>query len=167
MIEEKRYERKELLKRAFSRVDLFEIGKKLGIPYFEELHTSWEADEAMAAQEIASKTDDEGLRKIFESYRPREWAVFRGRHYTFENGNLQLEGSWEDIQEGIRKAMKRHGKNSIEVLRKILETGGSRSLESLRLDLKGLICCQSLLILRSLELSRHHMRGASIGNGRS
>ncbi|MFQ6094900.1 MAG: hypothetical protein ACE5NN_02040 [Candidatus Bathyarchaeia archaeon] len=148
MIEEKLDERKELLKRAFSRVDLFEIGTKLGIPYFEERQSGWEVDETKATQEIAYRIDDEGLREIFESYHSREWAVFRGRHYTLENGRLQLEGSWKTIQEGIRKAVKRHGRKSIEVLQKILEAGGSRSLETLRLDLKGI---DPLPILTDLE----------------
>jgi len=135
--EEKIAERKEMLKRAFPRVDLFEIGRNLRIAYFEEFYSGWELDEEEAAREIATHVGDEDLKQIFSSCSPRGWAVFRGRYYTLDDKGLQTEGSWKALQEGIRNVVKKHGKKSTDVLRKILEAGGSHSLENLRRDLKG------------------------------
>lgn len=43
--EDKIIERKILLKRAFTRSQLYEIGKKLAIPYFERIENPWTMDE--------------------------------------------------------------------------------------------------------------------------
>jgi len=148
MLEEKIDEREEILKRAFSRVDLFEIGKKFGIPYFEEFYSGWDVDEEEAAREIAAHISDKDLKEIFASYSPRKWVAFRGRYYTLKNGKLRTSNSWKSLSEGIQKVRKKHGKKGIEVLRRILDAGGSRSLEKLRQDLKG---TDPLPILKDLE----------------
>ncbi|NIQ07826.1 MAG: hypothetical protein GWO20_19540, partial [Candidatus Korarchaeota archaeon] len=104
--DDKLLERKLLLKRVFPRIELFEIGKELNIPYFAYFTSGWEIDEDEASLEIASNINDEKLKEIFDKHAPREWTVFRGAHYTFENGELRLEGSGKTIQTNVYQAKK-------------------------------------------------------------
>ena len=93
VVDDKLVERKLLLRRAYPRTELFEIGKALNLPYFNRFKSGWEIDEDEASLEIASNTSDTQLKEIFQKHAPRGWAVFRGKYYTFENGALHLEGS--------------------------------------------------------------------------
>lgn len=134
--EDKVVEKKILLKRAFSRPQLFEIGRKFAIPYFERFESAWTIDEEQAAFEIASKISDSQFKEIFNLQKPRKWAVFRGKHYTLEDGILSLDGSWKKIKTGIRQIKMKYGKNGLEVLRAFLEAGESCCLKDVTLSLK-------------------------------
>lgn len=136
IVEDKGVERKILLKRAFPRHRLFEIGKKFNIPYFERFEDAWSIDEDQAAFEIASAINDAHLKEIFDTYKPREWIVFRGKHYTFEEGALILEGSWKAIESSLRQIRKKYGKNGLGVLKAFLEAGKGCSLKDLTVNLK-------------------------------
>ncbi len=116
-------ERKMLIKRLFPKTKLFEIGKKLNLQYFHEFSSRWDIDDDKAALEIASSASDPQLAEIFETFQPREWEVFRGQHYTFENGKLQFEGSWKKIQAAIAQTKKRYGKNCAAILKCLTELG--------------------------------------------
>lgn len=134
--EDKVLERKILLKRAFSRPQLFEIGRKFAIPYFERFESAWIIDEEQAAFEVASKISDTQLKEIFNFQKPRQWAVFRGKHYTLEEGALSLDGSWEKIKTSIRQIKMKYGKNGLEVLRAFLEAGEGCGITDVTLSLK-------------------------------
>jgi len=134
--EDKTLERKMLLKRAFSRQRLFEIGKSLSIAYFDRFTNEWDIDEDQAALEIASRISDAQLKETFDKQNPREWVVFRGKHYTFENGQFQLQGSWKIIESNIRQVKEKHGKNVLAILKKVVEAGKSCELKEIAIDLK-------------------------------
>jgi hypothetical protein len=134
--EDKVFERKILLKRAFPRHQLFEIGRELGIPYFERFENGWCIDEEQAAFEIASTISDARLKEIFDTHKPRKWVVFRGKHYTLENGALSLEGSWETIKSSLRQIEKKYGRNGLEVLKAFLEAGKGCGLRDVASKLK-------------------------------
>jgi len=135
-IEDKTLERKILLKRAFLRRRLFEIGKSLSIEYFNRFSSEWDFDEDQAALETAFVISDTQLKEAFDKQSPREWVVFRGKHYTFEDGKLQLQGSWKIIENNLRQVRKEHGKNGLLVLKKLVETGQSCGLKEIATDLK-------------------------------
>jgi len=122
-IDEKVAERKLLLDWAFSKNKLFEIGKRLGIPYFNGFVSGWEVDGEEACLEIASGVNDDQLKKIFEEHRARDWAIFRGKYYTLENGDLRLEGSWRTIGANIQRMKKKYGKVLSDVMKKIVSSG--------------------------------------------
>jgi len=136
-VDDKVVERKILFRRAFPRHRLFEIGKKLTIPYFERFEDAWSIDEDQAAFEIASAINDARLKEIFDTYKPREWIVFRGKHYTFEEGTLMLEGSWKTIESSLRQIRKKYGKNGLDVLKAFLEAGKGCSLKDVTVHLKN------------------------------
>lgn len=133
MIEEdKIVERKLLLKRTFSIAELFEIGKEVNIPYFNSFISCWEIDEDEAALEIASNLSEKQLKEIYEKHVPREWAIFRGRYYTFENGALRFAGSWEKIRRSISETEKKFGKNCVTLLKTMEKSGGIFGLNELK-----------------------------------
>jgi hypothetical protein len=139
MVDDRVVERKILLERAFPRHRLFEIGAKLAVAYFERFHDAWEINEDQAAFEIAAVIGDTRLKEIFDSYKPREWVVFRGKYYTFEDDALRLEGSWNALESNLRQIRKKHGKEALDVLKAMLETGKSCSLRDLTGNLKRAI----------------------------
>jgi len=115
----------------FPRGKLFEIGKKLGIPYFNSSQSMWEIDVDKASLEIALNLDDKKLKDLFDTNSPREWEIFRGQHYTFEEESLKLEGSWREIQAGIAQARKKFGRKTIAILKYLLESGKSCGLKEI------------------------------------
>jgi len=135
-VEDKTVERKILLKRAFSRHRLFEIGKSLGIAYFDRFTNEWDIDEDQAALEIASMISDTQFKEAFDRQSPREWIVFRGKHYTFEDDRLLLQGSWKTIESNLREVRKEHGKNGLAVLKRLVEAGKSSGLKEIVADLR-------------------------------
>jgi len=136
VVEDKTVERKILLKRAFSRRRLFEIGKSIGVAYFDRFTSEWDINEDQAALEIASVISDTQLKEAFERQSQREWVVFRGKHYTFEDGRLLLQGSWKTIESNIRQVRKEHGKNGLAVLKRLVEAGKSCGLKEIVTDLR-------------------------------
>lgn len=123
-IEEKIYERKELLKRAYSISQLFEIGRWLKIPYFDKFLCGWDMNEDEASMEIASRITDDVLKQIFQYHKPRYWAIFMGKHYMLNKGKLSLEGSRSLIVDGIRRLKSKHGTLGISLLKAIVENDG-------------------------------------------
>ena len=132
MLDDRAIERKLLLQRMFPRGKLFEIGKKLGIPYFNSSQSMWEIDVDKASLEIALNLDDKKLKDLFDTNNPREWEIFRGQHYTFEEESLKLEGSWREIQAGIAQARKKFGMKTIAILKYLLESGKSCGFKEIK-----------------------------------
>ncbi len=135
-LEDKIVERQMLIKRAFSRPRLFDIGKDLGVEYFGCFASPWDMDEDQAALEIGSKMDDKQLKEAFDKHSPRDWVVFRGRYYTLENGLLQLQGSWRTIENNLRQAKVKHGKNALTVLKKLTEATRSCELKDIASEVR-------------------------------
>jgi len=135
-VDDRVVERRLLLKRAFPRTKLFNIGKRMNIQYFQLFTTAWDVEEDDAALEIASAMSDTQLKEVFRDYKPREWIVFRGRFYTLADGLLLFESSWEKIRKGLHQAINRYGKNCERVLKVFVETGRSCSLTEIKHALK-------------------------------
>ena len=147
--DDKRLERKLLLKRTFPRTELFEIGKKFNIPYFDRFESGWDINEDDASLEIASKISDVQLKKVFDKHLPRKWMVFRGTYYTFENGELRLEGSDKTIRANVYQAKKKYGKNCVAILKTLVEAGRGCSLNEIKKGLRRGV--DPLPILAELE----------------
>ncbi len=149
MLDSRVVERKLLLKRVFSRSKLFEVGKALDIPYLHSFRSEWDADHDKTAFEIASNVSDSQLNESFRDHTPRRWEVFRGQYYTFENGELRLEGSWKEIQAALAQTTKKYGKNCVTVLKCLTEYGIGCSLRAVKKNLPEI--ADPLPILSDLE----------------
>jgi hypothetical protein len=123
--DDKIVERKLLIKRAFPVAEIFEIGKELGIHYFDQFVSGWETDVDEASLEIGQAASDAQLQEIFRKHEMRNWAVFRGKYYTFEGGVLSLKGSLEKIRASITETEKKYGKDGAYVLKAMVQAGGS------------------------------------------
>jgi len=149
LVDDKLVERKLLLKRVFPITKLFEIGKGLGIPYFNRFMSCWDIDEDDAAIEIASNISDTQLKEIFEKYEPRKWTMFRGKHYLFEDGTIHFEDSWKRIQANVYQARKRFGKACTDILKTLIENAGGCGLKEISVKVERGI--DPLPILAELE----------------
>jgi hypothetical protein len=147
--EDKIVERKLLLRRAFPLGALYKIGKSLNLAYFNRFPSPWDIDEDEAALEIASNISETQLKQIFDKFKPRKWAVFRGQYYTLEDGTFLLEGSWKKLQANLRQAKKKFRKNALAVLKTLVEAGRSCSLKDIKRDLRRNV--DPLPILAELE----------------
>jgi len=147
--DDKAIERKLLLKRVYSKTKLLEMGKNLSIPYFNEFHSKWDIDDERAALEIGMHVSDEQLINIFKIYEPRKWEVFRGQHYTFENGKLLLEGSGKIIRAAIAQIKQKYGKKSIPILIHLASSGKSFNLREIERSIPENV--DALQILHDLE----------------
>ena len=135
---EKLVERAMLLKRSFSRADLFKIGKEFKIPYVESLSNEWDInDEEEASFAIAEKVDDNKLKEIFIKYSPREWATFRGMFYTLENGKFFKESSLKTVENGILRARAQCGLQVDSVLKTLVKSHGPVGIEELKSQIKA------------------------------
>ena len=150
ILDEKVCERQELLKRAYSISQLFEIGRWLKIAYFDKFLCCWEIDEDEASIEIASRITDDVLKQIFKNYKPRERTVFRGKYYLLSDGKLSLGGAQVLINDGIRKLKSKYGSLGILLLKAIIERGGVIDLDSAR-EIIGSTRAEANEILSDLE----------------
>ncbi len=124
-VDDKILEKKLLIQRAYPETDIFTIGKAQKILYFDQFVNTWETNPDEAALELAQALSDQQLEDTFKKHPPRNWAVFRGKHYTLEDATLKLKGATEKIQAGIAETEKKYGKDSNIILRVMAQTGGN------------------------------------------
>jgi hypothetical protein len=134
--DDKIVERKLLIKRVFPPAEIFEIGKELGIHYFDQFVSGWDADVDEEALEIGQAVSDAQLQEIFKKHETRGWVVFRGNHYTFEGEVLSLKGALEKIRAGIAETEKKYGIDGASVLKAMVQAGGSFGLKEYKEALK-------------------------------
>jgi hypothetical protein len=131
-IEEKQLEKAILLRRAYSKSDLFNMGKELGISYLKGFDNEWMISDEEAAAAISAELDDEKLKTFFRKYKPRGWAVFRGIYYTLEDGKILIEGSTKTIVTGIQNAKTQFGSQLVSVLEALVGCGGKANITELK-----------------------------------
>jgi hypothetical protein len=124
-IDDKTLETKMLLKRVYPTTEIFAIGKEQALPYFDQFVNAWEPDPDEAAMELAQALDGKQLTETFRKHPPRNYVVFRGAFYTFEDANLTLKGSTEKIRAGIAETEKKYGKAATAILKLMAQGDGN------------------------------------------
>jgi hypothetical protein len=124
-LDDRTLEKKLLLQRAYPPNEIYNIGKELAIPFFESLVNCWEPDPDEAAFQAAQALEDQQLQEVFKKHAPRQNAVFRGIHFTIEDGVLNQKGSLEKLCAGIAETEKKFGEGSLTVLKLMAEAGGA------------------------------------------
>ena len=135
---EKTLERAMLLKRAYPKVVIYQIGRDLDIPYFKRISSGWRMkDEDKACLALGAFLDDDMLLRIFKKYKPREWTVFRGKYYVLQDGRLKIGGFGETVEKAIQKARLLYGSDVILILKSLLKRDGVANLNEIRKDVKS------------------------------
>ena len=135
---EKTLERAMLLKRAYPKVVIYQIGRDLDIPYFKRISSGWGMkDEDKACLALGAFLDDDMLLKIFKKYKPREWTVFRGKYYVLQDGRLKIDGFGKTVEKAIQKARLLYGSDVILILKSLLKRDGVANLNEIRKDVKS------------------------------
>jgi hypothetical protein len=129
-VEDRILEKKLLLKRLYPVTDIFQIGKELSMPFFDDCVNAWECDPDEAALEAAQALSDKQLQDILKKHPPRSYAVFRGSYYAFEDGVLSLKVS-EKIRAGIKETEKKYGAAASSILKSMVQAGGNFGLKEL------------------------------------
>ena len=130
---EKTLERAMLLKRAYPKVVIYQIGRDLDIPYFKRISSGWRMkDEDKACLVLGAFLDDDMLLRIFKKYKPREWAVFRGKYYVLQDGRLKTGGFGENVEKAIQKARLLYGSDAVLILEFLLKRDGVANLDEIR-----------------------------------
>ena len=124
-VDDKTLEKKLLIKRVYPVTDIFQIGKENAIGYFDQFVNSWEPDTDEAAMEMAQAVSDKQLQEIFKKHQPRNYTVFRGTNYTFEDGILTVKGSAEKVRTGIVETEKKYGQAATAILKLMAQAGGN------------------------------------------
>jgi hypothetical protein len=124
-IDDKTLEKKLLLKRIFTPADIYLIGKENTIPFFDNYVNAWEPNPDEAAAELAAVLSDNQLQEALKKHSARNYAVFRGVNYTFEDSTLALKGSAQKIQAGIVETEKRYGQATTAILKLMAQAGGN------------------------------------------
>ncbi|MCD6593595.1 hypothetical protein J7L00_05895 [Candidatus Bathyarchaeota archaeon] len=135
---EKALERAMLLKRAYPKVVIYQIGRDLDIPYFKRISSGWRMkDEDKACLVLGAFLDDDMLLKIFKKYKPREWAVFRGKYYVLQDGRLKIGGFGENVEKAVQKARLLYGSDAVLILEFLLKRDGVANLDEIRKYVKS------------------------------
>jgi len=135
---EKTLERAMLLKRAYPKVVIYQIGRDLDIPYFKRISSGWGMkDEDKACLALGAFLDDDMLLRIFKKYKPREWTVFRGKYYVLQDGRLKIDGFGKTVEKAIQKARLLYGSDVILILKSLLKRDGVANLNEIRKDVKS------------------------------
>ncbi len=124
-VDDKTLEKKLLIKRVYPVADIFQIGKEEAINYFDQFVNAWEPDLDEPALELAQTLSDKQLQETFKKHPPRNYNVFRGIYYTFEDGNLNLKGSAEKIRAGIAETEKKYGPAASAIIKLMAQGGGN------------------------------------------
>ena len=125
-------ERRLLIRRVYSALDIFQIGKERAVPFFDQYVNAWEPDIDEAAFELALALDGEQLLDALRKHPARTYAVFRGANYTFEDGNLTLKGVAQKIRASLAETKKKYGQAANEVLKLMVQSGGTFGIREQR-----------------------------------
>jgi len=74
--------------------------------------------------ELAKILSEKRLLDLVKKHPPRNYVVFRGENYTFEEGTLSLKGNTDRIHAGIVETEKKYGQAATRILKAMAEKGG-------------------------------------------
>ncbi len=128
--DKKLVEKTLLLMRFYGEERIYEIGKEMGIPFFDQFHKYSEMSYHRGALEISREIkDDEELVKLIKENPPKyglSLGGFQGSYYTAtEGGELSLSSSSEKVRKNVKKSLDNWDKKAYGVLRAIVNKCGT------------------------------------------
>jgi len=126
--EERIKERALLLMRFYWRDEIYNIGKGLNIPYFNQFKDYWDMDHYQGALEISKVIADNDLLRLTKENPPKyglSLGGFQGEYYTAtEKGEVKLGSSWEEVRKNVQKALDKWDEKAYGVLQAIINEEG-------------------------------------------
>ena len=126
--EQKLKERIAFPMRLFWQNEIFEIGRELGLTYFDQFKNYWNMNHYQGALQIAKAIDDSQLEALVKTH-PRPYGIplggFQGNCYTMtESGKLSFTSSWNLVKKNARTALKKWGDKAYGVLQALISKDG-------------------------------------------
>jgi hypothetical protein len=112
------------------RTELPEIGKDRKIWVLDQYVNAGKLIPGQASMEIAQALNDKQLQEAFKKYPARDYTSFRGRYYTYEDGNLTIKGVVDKIHTGIAETEKKYGQAADALLKLMAQAGGHFGAQS-------------------------------------
>lgn len=130
-----------LLMRFYEKEEIYEISRKMGVPFYDQFTKYDEMSYYRGALETAKAIrDDRELIQLLEENRPQyglSLGGFRASYYTAtERGELSLEGSWGKIRESVKRTLECWDKIAYGVLQAIVDKGGTATDVDIRLEIE-------------------------------
>ena len=129
--EERTKERALLLMRFYYKDDIYNIGKELNIPYFNQFKDYWDMDHYQGALEISKVIADIDLLKLIKEKPPKNglyFGGFQGEYYTAtEKGEVKFGSSWEEVRRNVQKALDKWGEKAYGLLQAMINKEGCAS----------------------------------------
>ena len=129
--EERTKERALLLMRFYMyEDDIYNIGKELNIPYFNQFKDYWDMDCDQGALEISKAITDIDLLKLLEEKTPKyelgpNLGGFQGKYYTAtKKGEVKFGSSWEEVRRNVQKALDKWGEKAYGLLQAMINKEG-------------------------------------------
>ena len=124
----KETEKALLLMRFYWRDEVYNVGKELNIPYFNQFKNYWDMDHFQGALEVSKAITDNDLLKLTKEKPPKyglSLGGFQGEYYTAtEKGEVKLSSSWEGVRENVQKALDKWDEKAYSVLQAIINKEG-------------------------------------------
>ena len=126
--EERTIERALLLMRFYYKDDIYNIGKELNIPYFNQFKDYWDMDYDQGALEISKVIADIDLLKLIKEKPPKndlDLGGFQGEYYTAtKKGEVKFGSSWEEVRKNVQKALDKWGEKAYGLLQAMINKEG-------------------------------------------
>jgi hypothetical protein len=114
--------------RFYWRDEVYNVGKELNIPYFNQFKNYWDMDHFQGALEVSKAITDNDLLKLTKEKPPKyglSLGGFQGEYYTAtEKGEVKLSSSWEGVRENVQKALDKWDEKAYSVLQAIINKDG-------------------------------------------
>ena len=122
-------ERALLLMRFYRhKDDIYNIGKELNIPYFNQFKDYQDMDYDQGALEISKVIADIDLLKLTKEKTPKYrlgLGGFQGEYYTAtEKGEVKFDSSWEEVRRNVQKALDKWGEKAYGLLQAMINKEG-------------------------------------------
>ena len=131
MGEEERTKERALLLMRFNREYIYNIGKELNIPYFNQFENYWDMDHHQGALEIPKVIADIDLLKLIKEKPPENglyFGGFQGEYYTAtKKGEVKFGSSWEEVRRNVQKALDKWDEKAYGLLQAMINKEGCAS----------------------------------------
>lgn len=114
--------------RLYWKDEIWNVGKELNIPYFNQFKNYWDIENNQGALEISKVINDEFLLKLTKE-KPLKYGLilggFQGKYYTAtDDGKIEFIDSSTHVKKSLDKTLKDYGDKAYALLQALINKGG-------------------------------------------